>query len=85
MVRVENWEKQVKKFDDSRFVYLWRNKVTGERILLQKSPDADENYGVFVFTRHEELSFLHGEKVGSADTQRSGKSEATKYMKKHVW
>jgi hypothetical protein len=85
MVKVENWEKQVRKFDDSRFVYLWKNLATGEQLLLQRMPDKDATYGVFVFTRHEELSFLDGEKVGSADTQREGKTVATEYMKRNVF
>jgi len=85
MTRVENWEKQVKKFDDSRFVYLWENRKSAERLLLQKSPEDGEKYALFSFKFHEEISFLDGTKVGSADTQREGKQVATEYMKKHVW
>lgn len=83
MAKIENWEKDVRKRDDSSWVYLWENVATGEQLLL-RAEERDEKYVVVQFDWNEDISFLTGSKVGFANTQREGKSVAREYMEANV-
>lgn len=84
MVKVENWEKEVSKRDDSPRIYLWENTATGERLLLRYSNRDEENYVLIRFGFGEDISFLSGETIGYAGTRREGKSIARNYMERNV-